>query len=160
MIFVTVGTSDQPFDRLIEGVAALAAEEELIVQCGASAIRPSGAECAVFLDYESVLEHMRRARAVVTHAGVGSIMAALSAGKRPFVVPRLRELGEAIDDHQLELGAKLDRAGLVVLVRDPAALADAVRLARPAPQNGNGGTNTLAEDLRKYLLERISLPVS
>ena len=105
MILVTVGTSGEPFDRLLESVAPLTAGEEVVVQHGASAVRPPGAECVAFLEYSELLDRMRRARAVVTHAGVGSIMAALSVGKRPFVVPRRRALGEAVDDHQVELAA-------------------------------------------------------
>jgi UDP-N-acetylglucosamine transferase subunit ALG13 len=151
MIFVTVGTSTQPFDRLVEGVPPLAATEEVVVQYGASAIRPAGAECVAFLEYAEMLDHMRDARAVVTHAGVGSIMAALSVGKRPFVVPRRRDLGEAVDDHQLELATRLEKAGLVTLVADPAALPDALAASQPAPPGENGRPNALVEDLRAYL---------
>ena len=151
MIFVTVGTSTQPFDRLVEGVAVLAETEEVVVQCGASAARPAGAECVTFVEYAELLEYMRRARAVVTHAGVGSIMASLSVGKRPFVVPRRRELGEAVDDHQLELATRLDQAGLVALVADPAALGGALAGAQSAPPSENGSANALADDLRAYL---------
>jgi UDP-N-acetylglucosamine transferase subunit ALG13 len=104
-----------------------------------------------FLEYAELLEYMRRARAVVTHAGVGSIMASLSVGKRPFVVPRRRELGEAVDDHQSELAGRLEKAGLVAVVADPAALPGALAGAQPAPPSENGQANALAEDLRSYL---------
>ena len=43
MIFVTVGTSTQPFDRLVAGAAPLTETEKVVVQYGASAIRPAGA---------------------------------------------------------------------------------------------------------------------
>jgi UDP-N-acetylglucosamine transferase subunit ALG13 len=151
MIFVTVGTSTQPFDRLVAGAAPLTETEKVVVQYGASAMRPAGAECVAFLEYAEMLDHMRGARAVVTHAGVGSIMAALSVGKRPFVVPRRRDLGEAVDDHQLELATRLEKAGLVTLVADPAALPDALAASQPAPPGENGRPNALVEDLRAYL---------
>jgi UDP-N-acetylglucosamine transferase subunit ALG13 len=154
MILVTVGTSTQPFDRLLAAIPALAGEEKVIVQYGASAVRPSGAECVAFLDYDSMLAHMQQARIVVTHAGAGSIIAARMAGKRPLVVPRLRALGEAVDDHQLELARKLDQAGVVRLVADPSslplALSDELRV-----EAQDLSDNPLADDLRAYLLERV-----
>ena len=156
MIFVTVGTSTQPFDRLLDGVASFAdGDEEVVVQYGASAVRPMGAQCVAFLGYDEQLEHMRRARAIVTHAGVGSIIAARLMGKRPFVVPRLRELGEAVDDHQLELARKLDQAGLVRLVGEPATLLSA--LSEEAPMvDGHRPENALVDDVRTYLLETVA----
>jgi UDP-N-acetylglucosamine transferase subunit ALG13 len=59
---------------------------------------------------------------VISHAGVGSIMVALSHGKRPIVVPRLERFGEAVDDHQLQVATLLDRAGRVTAVDDLADL--------------------------------------
>lgn len=156
MIFVTVGTSTQPFDRLLEGVASFAdGDEEVVVQYGASAVRPAGAECVAFLGYDEQLEHMRRARAIVTHAGVGSIIAARLVGKRPFVVPRLRELGEAVDDHQLELARKLDQAGLVRLVAEPATLWSALS-EETSPVDDRRAENALVDDVRTYLLETVA----
>jgi UDP-N-acetylglucosamine transferase subunit ALG13 len=156
MIFVTVGTSTQPFDRLLEGVASFAdGDEEVVVQYGASALRPTGAECVAFLGYDEQLEHMRRARAIVTHAGVGSIIAARLVGKRPIVVPRLRELGEVVDDHQLELAKKLDQAGLVRLVAEPATLLSALSEEAP-PVDGHRSENALVDDVRTYLLEAVA----
>jgi UDP-N-acetylglucosamine transferase subunit ALG13 len=150
MIFVTVGTSD-PFDRLLQAVDELGGDESLVVQCGASKVRPARATCVDFLPFEGVLEYVRLARTVVAHAGVGTIMAALAGGKRPVVVPRLRSFGEAVDDHQLALARRLARAGLVRLVEDPARLAEAVvadaEPIRPHLESGGG----LAEELRRYL---------
>ena len=79
MIVVTVGTSDTPFDRLLSAVEPLASREECIVQVGNSRVRPAGATCVSELPFEQLLAHMRDARAVVTHGGVGSIVSAITA---------------------------------------------------------------------------------
>jgi UDP-N-acetylglucosamine transferase subunit ALG13 len=126
VILVTVGTHEAPFDRLLTAVCALAPDEELVVQHGPSRIRPPGATCVAYLAYDELVELAGRARVVVCHAGVGSIMTALACGKRPVVVPRLRRHAEHVDDHQLELARRLDREGLVVLVEREHDLADAV----------------------------------
>jgi UDP-N-acetylglucosamine transferase subunit ALG13 len=153
MIFVTLGTSE-PFNRLLAGLDPLPADEEIVVQLGASTVRPVGARCVEFLAYDEVIDLMRRARVVVTHAGAGSVLAARGQGKVPVVVPRLRRHGEAVDDHQVQFGRRLHRAGLVTLVEDPASLPAALQAgtATPVPAAVPG---RLVEELRSYLRERL-----
>jgi UDP-N-acetylglucosamine transferase subunit ALG13 len=126
VIFVTVGTNEARFDRLLEAVAALHTDEELVVQYGASRVRPSNAELHDFLPFERMVELIRGARVVVTHAGVGSIMVALAHGKRPVVVPRRRSYDEAVDDHQVAFGRRFAAAGLVTYVESPGQLEPAL----------------------------------
>jgi UDP-N-acetylglucosamine transferase subunit ALG13 len=154
LIFVTLGTQAFPFDRLLRGLDGLGADEELVVQAGASTHRPQGATWFDFLEYPELLERVRAARAVVSHAGVGSVMTAVSQGVRPVVVPRLHRLGEAVDDHQLPFARRFAEAGLVTLVEDPAGLAAALA-DPPALPERPAGESRLAADLRAYL-ERYS----
>ena len=55
---------------------------------------------------------------VITHAGVGSALMALTAGKVPVLLPRRAELGEHVDNHQTDFGASLSDRRLAVSV-DP-----------------------------------------
>lgn len=149
MIFATTGTCE-PFDRLLQAFDTVELDEELVVQHGISPVRPRGARCVDFLAYEELVELVRSARVVVTHGGVGSVLTALANGKRPIVVPRRAERGEAIDDHQLEFVRKLATTGVIDLVEDPAELG--ARLAgahdgsvRVAPDA------RLVSELRAYL---------
>jgi exopolysaccharide biosynthesis glucuronosyltransferase PssE len=153
VIFVSMGTSD-PFDRLLHAADRLPRSEELVVQCGKSNFRPADATCLDFLSFERVLELMREARVVVTHAGVGSIMAARAVGKRPVVVPRLRRFGEAVDDHQVMLGRRLQEAGLVTLVEDAAELRAAVAEEQGFEPAASGGA--LVKELRGYLAAAVA----
>jgi UDP-N-acetylglucosamine transferase subunit ALG13 len=94
---------------------------------------------------------MRTARAVVTHAGVGSVLTAFSAGKRPIVVPRLASLGEAIDDHQLVFARRLFQAGLVTLADDETNLTEAL-VGRHAPvRQRRAADGRLTSELRECL---------
>ena len=151
MIFVTVGTNEAPFDRLLRAVEALPIDEKLVIQHGhSSPIRSPQGEVVDFLPFEAMAETMRRARIVVTHAGVGSVMVALANATRPIVVPRRKSFGEAVDDHQLQLGRRFAAAGLVTLVEQPDALGEA--LAREAEQAPVLPTSSaLASDLRSFL---------
>ena len=122
MIFVTVGTGEQRFDRLFRAVDRLSADHEIVVQHGLSEVRPARALCFDFMPFADLVAYMTKADAVVTHAGVGSVLTALSVNKKPYVVPRRRRFGEAVDDHQVELARRLDGADLVTLVDDPVDL--------------------------------------
>jgi len=155
LIFVTVGASDVPFDRLLRAVAPLAAEHELIVQHGASSIRPPRARCITTLEFDALLDHMRQAWTIVSHCGAGSVLSALSVGKRPVVLPRLRRLGEAVDDHQLELARRLARAELVTLVEDESLLPEFATKAPGVLERPNAGESALAHELREYLHELV-----
>lgn len=158
MIFVTVGTNEARFDRLLRAVAELPLEEELLVQHGhSSAPACPGAELVDFLSFEAMSEAVRRARIVVTHAGVGSVIVSLSNGKRPVVVPRLQAFCEAVDDHQLQLGRRFAAAELVTLVEDPAALAGALATEQQ-PSAILPSSSGLAADLSEFLAGAIPAP--
>jgi UDP-N-acetylglucosamine transferase subunit ALG13 len=63
------------------------------------------------------------------HAGAGSIMHAVEAGKVPVVMPRRAAFGEHVNDHQVEFAQALAEAGKVVMANTPDDLARAVEEA-------------------------------
>jgi UDP-N-acetylglucosamine transferase subunit ALG13 len=132
VIFVTVGTHHQPFTRLIEALDALPAGE-LVVQHGHSPAPRHAAEATPFLGYAEMVERMHAADAIVTHAGVGSVLTALRLGRTPAVVPRRRSFAEHVDDHQVQLTAALAGSERVVPVWDMEELA-AVVASLPPPR--------------------------
>jgi UDP-N-acetylglucosamine transferase subunit ALG13 len=121
VIFVTIGTSE-PFERLLRAFDDLAGDEELVIQAGRSRTRPARARCVDFLDYDELVDHVLRARVVVSHAGVGTVLSVTAAGRRPVVVPRLQLHGEAVDDHQLAFARRIALLGLATVVEDVARL--------------------------------------
>lgn len=152
MILVTVGTSESKFDRLLEAFdVGDRSDEELVVQHGPSLVRPVGATCLEFLPYDELVDVIRRARVVVIHGGVGSIMTALANGKRPVVVPRLRRFGEAVDDHQVALGRRLQEAGLVTLVEDTGDVLTAVETVSRVSGIELGPNPRLIAELKEFL---------
>ncbi len=151
MIFVTVGTHQQPFLRLVEALAALPSEE-LVVQHG-PAPAPAGVARAIpFLSFPEMLDNFARADVVVTHAGVGSILLATNAGHVPIVVPRLKERGEHVDDHQVHLINELERDNRVTVVWDTARLAEAVAAAPPRGEPLHRKPGPLQANVRAALL--------
>lgn len=118
MILVITGTHEQQFDRLMRAVESLPSGEEIVVQTGHCTVTPANARAHGFLPFEEVMRLMREARVVVTHAGTGTVMSALEAGKTPVVAARLKKYGEHVDDHQLDLVQSLADIGLIVPFND------------------------------------------
>jgi len=130
LIFVTVGTHHQAFDRLLGALGELPGEE-LVVQYGPGAPPPGVRRAVDYLPFDEMLACYAEAEKVITHAGVGSILCARRAGHLPLVVPRRHDLGEHVDDHQAELIRVLEKRGSVIAVWDNADLAAAVAAAPP-----------------------------
>ena len=156
MILVTVGTNEQPFNRLVRAVEALEPQELLVVQHGACDTPGGKGRWVAFLPFDELAELMRQARLVVAHAGVGSIMLARSCGKRPIVVPRRLHLAEAVDDHQLPMARRLHESGIVELVEDAGRLPEVIGapqrpVASAAGDHSMPDALALAADVRLYL---------
>lgn len=151
MIFVTVGTHHQPFERLLDALVGL--DDELVVQYGPG--RPPAAwPGEPFMPFDAMLEHFRAADTVITHAGVGSIICASREGHVPLVVPRRHELGEHVDDHQVELTCALAQRGSVVAVWDVDALAETVATAPPRRPVSATAEPALCPSVRNALLNQ------
>lgn len=120
MIFVTVGTHNQSFDRLVRKADEIAGEieEEVVIQRGNSGYKPRYAKYFDFAPRDEMEKWVERARVVVTHGGAGSIVFALSKNKPVVVVPRRKKYGEHVNDHQLELARALEEEGRVKMVLD------------------------------------------
>ena len=130
LIFVTVGSSSWPFPRLIEALAYLPSAE-LVVQHGPNPPPHGVAQATPFMSFAEVLENIDRADTVVSHAGAGSIICALSVGHTPVIVPRLSRFKEIVDDHQADLARAFDTAGRAIAVWDVDRVAAAVASAPP-----------------------------
>ena len=123
---VTVGTDHHPFDRLIQWVNDwLAAhpgfQGSFFVQSGSATIE-SAAQSEKFLDSAGLNRALDEADVTICHGGPGSIADAWQRGQVPIAIPRLRKLGEAVDDHQVDFCRKLAGTGRVRIAEDPAGL--------------------------------------
>ena len=126
MIVVTVGTHEQPFDRLLRAVAAIEGDEPLLVQFGTSTVPHGRGEWVDYMSFDQLAERARGARVFICHAGVGSIVLARRCGHHPVIMPRRPQLGEHVAEHQMALARRLSAARLATLVEDERSLAAAV----------------------------------
>ncbi|KAB7788127.1 glycosyltransferase [Bifidobacterium cebidarum] len=106
MIFVTVGTHEQPFNRLIRAVDELKGEgvidEPVFMQTGYSTYEPKHCEWKKFLPYDEMQQKVDEAHIVISHGGPSSFLMPLKEGKIPIVVPRKVEFNEHINNHQVD----------------------------------------------------------
>lgn len=131
MIFVTVGTHEQQFNRLIRCVDELKRdgiiEEEVIIQTGFSTYEPKYCRWSKLIPYEEMIKNIEDARIVITHGGPASFIMPLQVGKTPIVVPRQKQFGEHVNDHQLDFVQQVaDRMGAIIPVLDVQNLSDII----------------------------------
>lgn len=118
MIFVTVGTHEQQFERLLKCIDEMNLEEKVIVQSGYTDYQFQNCEAQKLLPYSQMVENVKNARIVITHGGPSSIMMPLQIGKIPIVVPRQKKFNEHVNDHQLEFVKKISENGSIIPVYD------------------------------------------
>jgi len=130
MIFVTLGTHEQPFDRLVREVDRLIIDkiikEDVFIQIGFSYKYIPRCGYEKILSFKKMSELIAKARIIITHGGPGSIILALSNGKVPIVVPRQKKFGEHVDDHQVLFTRRLDIEGKIIAVYDIGMLSEKI----------------------------------
>ena len=133
MIFVTVGTHEQPFNRLVRAIddlktdGTISVDEPVFIQTGFSTYEPQHCKWAELLSYEDMQSYIREARIVITHGGPSSFLAPLQLGKIPIVMPRRVEYGEHVNDHQVEFVKDVaERFDNIIVVDDKTELAAAI----------------------------------
>lgn len=131
MIFVTVGTHEQPFNRLVECVDQLvesgAVKEEVIIQTGYSTYEPKFCKWSRLFPYSEMKRNVAEARIVITHGGPSSFIMPLQIGKTPIVVPRKHDFDEHVNDHQVSFcEAVAERKGKIIVVKDVKELGEAI----------------------------------
>ena len=71
MIFVTVGTHEQPFNRLIQKIDELkkdgTIQDDVIIQTGFSTYEPKYCQWSKLIPYQQMVKNVADARIVITH---------------------------------------------------------------------------------------------
>ncbi|TCZ69068.1 glycosyltransferase [Flaviaesturariibacter aridisoli] len=112
MIFVTVG-SQLPFDRFIQAFDELAPElpasQEVIAQVFDMKYEPKHIKTLEYINPGNFKEYISNADLVVSHAGTGTIISVSQLNKPLIVFPRLGELRETRNNHQVDTCLMLEK---------------------------------------------------
>jgi len=104
-ILVTIGTHE-PFDRLIRAmdeIASFYSDSDVIFEAQTSTAEyvPINMKTYEFISPLEFEKKFHEADFVVSHAGMGTIISALTSNKLIIVFPRSAKLGETRNEHQL-----------------------------------------------------------
>jgi UDP-N-acetylglucosamine--N-acetylmuramyl-(pentapeptide) pyrophosphoryl-undecaprenol N-acetylglucosamine transferase len=125
-VVVTVGAATQyPFRRLFEHLMPLLAPEgglaqatglpvEVLWQTADTPVDDLPIHATPVLPADELGAALSKADIVISHAGTGSALAALNAGRYPILAARDPARGEQVDDHQHQLATELARRNLAM----------------------------------------------
>src|SRR5215217_2444665 len=110
MIFVTIGTQE-PFDRLIKAIDELAPllNMDIVAQVSNTVIEVKNMKALTFIPPDEFDNYFQQASLIISHAGMGSIITALTMNKPIIVMPRLASLGEHRNEHQTATAKKFEK---------------------------------------------------
>lgn len=136
LLLVTTGTDHHPFDRLVRWVDAWLlsggqGRVRALVQY-ATAPPPLADGGVDYLTHSALQEAISTAAVVLCHAGA-TVIECRQKGIVPIVVPRLRALGEVVDDHQVLFARRLAADGVVICCESEQALREALEAGLACP---------------------------
>lgn len=120
MIFITTGTQE-PFDRLIKVIDEIAIcfpEEKFVVQAFEKEYTPKNIKIEKFIHPERFNNIFDNANLIISHAGMGTILSAMSKKKPIIVMPRLLRYKEHRNEHQLATAKKMKELNYVEVAFD------------------------------------------
>lgn len=121
MIFLTVGTHEQGFDRVVKYIDDLAGKgiiKDVFIQLGYTDYIPQHCEYKKMIGYNEMNSYVEKSDIIITHGGPGSIMLPWAFNKLPIVVPRNPEYDEHVDNHQILFAKRLEKENKILAVYD------------------------------------------
>lgn len=134
MIFVSVGTHNEQFNRLLKEIDMLVEKNEVkgkvIAQIGYSDYKPKNYRYFRFTSWKNIINFNKKSDIVVTHGGAGNLILASHFNKTIVAVPRMKRYREHLNDHQVQLVKTLEKQGRVIAVYDMNDLGQAIKMAK------------------------------
>ena len=122
MILVTLGTQDKDFSRLIKAVEQYVKKnkikEKVIVQAGHTKYKSDYLEILDFVDMNKFNKLISECSILITHGGVGSILAGINNGKKVIAAARLEKYKEHTNDHQKQIIKELVKEEYIVELKN------------------------------------------
>ncbi len=156
MIFVTLGTNDESFERLLKAIDKEIEKgtinEKVIVQAGCTKYKSKNMEIFDLMSREQFDEYIEKCDLLITHGGVGSILTGINKGKKVIAVPRLAKYNEHGNDHQLQIVENFMKKKYIIGVKDLNKLEKAIIKARSfKPQKFVSNTNNIISMIEDYI---------
>lgn len=118
MIFVSLGTNDKSFKRLLDAFERDLKngniKDEVIVQSGFTKYDSKLMKVIDLMSMEEFNNNINKCDLLVTHGGVGTILDGLKLGKKIIAFPRLSKYSEHVNDHQQEIISEFYKNGYIL----------------------------------------------
>lgn len=117
MIFVTLGTQDKEFKRLLEIIEKAVKKgqiKDVLVQSGFTKYKTNKFKMFDYVSREDFDKYMKECDFLITHAGVGSIFTGLKYNKKILAMPRLSRCKEHNNDHQMDILKEFVKDGYIL----------------------------------------------
>ena len=151
-VFVTVG-SMLPFDRLVNAMDIWAKEHpeaRVHAQIGETSLRPAHMEYSSMISPSDYRDHIAACDVVVSHAGIGTVVAAMECNKPLVMVPRRLDLKEVSSNHQIATAKWLKNSLGVYIVYSENELAKAI-----SDSVGSDGVSMIETETRGKLIDAL-----
>ena len=152
MIFVTLGTQDKHFLRLLEAVEKLDINDEIIAQVGSTKFKSNKMKIYDYLSLEEFDKYMNDAKIIISHAGVGTILKGVKLGKKMIVAARSQKYGEHVNDHQMQILENFSSNGYILPLYDFSKLPELIKIEfvpNEYVSNNNNFRKKLFEEINK-----------
>lgn len=118
-IFVTLGSSTQNFNRLLNEIDNLILNgiinvKDIVVQSNSNDYNPKNYILSKKLSLIEYKNYLKNCDVLITHGGVGSITDGLFNNKKVISFPRLNIYHEAVNDHQVQIVNKFYNEGYIL----------------------------------------------
>lgn len=134
MIFVTLGTQDKTFERLLKAmdksIEKGEIKEKVIVQAGNTKYETKNMEILDLISPDKFQQLVDECDLLITHGGVGSILSAVKQGKKVIAAPRLKKYNEHVNDHQKQIIKEFAKDGYIIELEDMDKLGEALQKAK------------------------------
>ena len=122
MIFVSLGTQDKDFSRLLKAIDKEIEKgnikDKVVVQAGYTKYNSNNMEIIDFIPTDEFEKLIEESSLVITHGGVGSILSAIQKNKIVIAAARLKKYKEHTNDHQKQIIKEFSDAGYILELRD------------------------------------------
>lgn len=118
MIFVSLGTNDKSFERLLlkidKEISLGNIRDKVIVQSGFTKFSSKNMEVIDLMPMDEFKMNIETCDILITHGGVGTILDGLKLGKKIIAFPRLSKYKEHANDHQVQIIDEFYNCGYIL----------------------------------------------
>ncbi len=156
LIFVTLGTQDKNFKRLLEAIQKQIdlgnIKEKVIVQAGCTKFKSNDMRIFDLVNRDEFDKYMADCNLLITHGGVGSIIGGLTHDKKVIAAARLKEYKEHTNNHQVQIIDIFSKEGYILALEDFDKLDEVLKkVDKFKPKKFVSNTSNFIKKLKNYI---------